>query len=59
MWDLGEATHCPGCGKEAVQRIEVRTDEVVVTCMSCGAVRHYTPGGVTIGEAFDEGADRG
>jgi hypothetical protein len=58
-WDLGEATHCPGCGREAIQRIEVLPDEMVITCMSCGAARHYTPRGVYTGEAFDEGVDRG
>ena len=53
-WDFSDATQCPNCGKDAVQRIEVRPDETVITCQNCGAARHYTAGGVRLQETYDE-----
>ncbi|MGA9141280.1 MAG: hypothetical protein WBZ29_13725 [Methanocella sp.] len=52
--DLENATRCPNCGKEAIQHIELRTGETIITCMNCGAARHYTVDGVRLQETFDE-----
>jgi len=57
--DFSEATRCFNCGKEAIQRIEVRPGETIITCMNCGAAKHYTAGGVTVGGTFDEDVPKG
>jgi predicted RNA-binding Zn-ribbon protein involved in translation (DUF1610 family) len=62
MWrlrDFSNATVCPNCGKEAVQRIEMGPDETVITCMNCGAARHYTVDGIRLQETFDEDVPKG
>ena len=59
LWDFEKATQCSNCGKEAIQRIEVRPDETVITCLNCGAARHYTVDGVRIEETFDEDVPKG
>jgi transcription elongation factor Elf1 len=51
---LGDATLCPNCGKEAIQQIDLGPDEVVITCMNCGAARHYGIDGVRLEARFDE-----
>jgi RNase P subunit RPR2 len=53
-WDFDKATICFNCGKEAIQRIELRPDETIVTCLNCGAARHYRLSGVYIGATFGE-----
>lgn len=58
MWDFDKVTECFNCGKEAIQRIELRPDETIVTCMNCGAARHYRLSGVYIAETFGEDAAR-
>ncbi|WP_424358417.1 hypothetical protein [Methanocella sp. MCL-LM] len=57
-WDFDRVTECFNCGKEAIQRIELRPDETIVTCMNCGAARHYRLSGVYIAETFGEDAAR-
>ncbi len=52
--DLENATQCPNCGKEAIQHIELLPDETIITCMNCGAARHYTVDGVRMQETFDD-----
>lgn len=58
LWDFEHETQCPNCGKAAIQRIEVQPGEMIVTCMNCGAARHYTGEGVSVQETFDEDAPR-
>lgn len=58
-WDFANATECFNCGKEAIQRIEIKPDETVVTCQNCGAARHYRIGGVSLGETFSEDVEKG
>ena len=57
--DFNEETHCFNCGKDAIQHIELRPDETVITCMNCGAARHYRSDGVYLGETFGEDAEKG
>jgi uncharacterized Zn finger protein len=57
--DIGNVTQCPNCGKEAIQSIELNPGEVVVTCMNCGAARHYTLDGMKLEMRFDEPASDG
>jgi len=52
--DFAGATRCPNCGRDAVQRIEVRPDETVITCLNCGVARHYAAGGVRFEETYDD-----
>lgn len=59
MWDFDKATECFNCNKEAIQRIEIKPDETIITCMNCGAARHYRLSGVYLGETFGEEAERG
>ncbi len=40
-WDFDKDALCFNCRAEAVQRIEVTPEELVVTCVNCGAERHY------------------
>jgi transcription elongation factor Elf1 len=56
---LGNATLCPNCGKEAIQSIELGTDETVITCMNCGVARHYAIDGVRLETRFDEDVPKG
>ena len=59
LCDFEHATQCPNCGKEAIQQIEVRPGETIITCMNCGAARHYTEDGVRVQETFDEDVQNG
>lgn len=58
-WDFRRAETCFSCGKEAIQRIEMCPGEIIITCMNCGAAKHYTVSGVYVGETFDEDVERG
>lgn len=58
-WDFEKETRCFNCKREAIQRIEVRPDEIVITCMNCGVARHYTVQGVYLGQTFEEGVEKG
>ena len=49
--DFSQETSCFNCGKEAIQRIEIRPNEVIVTCVNCGAARHYRLNGVSVAGA--------
>lgn len=40
-WDFDKDTLCFNCRSEAVQRIEVLPKNIIVTCVNCGAERHY------------------
>lgn len=57
--DLEKMNRCSNCGKEAIQYIEVRPGEMIITCMNCGAARHYTDDGVRVQETFDEDVQKG
>ena len=57
--DFEKMTRCSNCGKEAIQQIEVRPGETIITCMNCGAARHYTVDGVRVQETFDEDVQKG
>ena len=56
--DFSRETSCFNCGKEAIQQIEIRPDEVVITCMNCGAARRYRLNGVSLAEAQKGGDNR-
>jgi transcription elongation factor Elf1 len=57
--DLEKMKRCPNCGKEAIQVIEAQPGETIITCMNCGAARHYTEEGISVQETFDEDVPRG
>jgi hypothetical protein len=56
MGDIAGEKVCFNCGKEAIQRVEVGPGGTMVTCMNCGIVRHYTAGGVSLSQGFDDRA---
>ena len=56
---FSNATECSNCGKEAIQQIDLGPDEVVITCMNCGAARHYTSDGVRLEMKFDDDLAKG
>jgi len=58
-WNFDKATLCFNCNKEAIQRIELRPDATIITCMNCGAARHYRLSGVYVGETFSEDVGNG
>ncbi|OPY28914.1 MAG: hypothetical protein A4E28_01186 [Methanocella sp. PtaU1.Bin125] len=59
--DLEKMGRCPNCGKEAIQVIEAKPGETVVTCMNCGAARHYDDAdeGVGVQATFDDALPKG
>lgn len=59
--DLEKMKRCPNCGKEAIQQIEAKPGETIVTCMNCGAARHYADAdeGVSVQATFDEAVPKG
>ena len=59
--DLEKMERCPNCGKEAIQLIEAKPGETVVTCMNCGAARHYADPGEDAGvqATFDDALPKG
>ena len=59
LWNFDKATVCFNCNKDAIQRIELRPDETIITCMNCGAARHYRLSGVYLGETFSEEVEKG
>jgi RNase P subunit RPR2 len=59
FWDFDRATVCFNCNKEAIQRIELKPDETIITCLNCGAARHYRLSGVYLGETISEEAEKG